>query len=196
MFAWSAAALVVMPLMMKFGFRRLVTFGSALLAVSLMGLVLAVVFAWPLWVITCLMFLTGVGFSPCSMGTLLSAQDSVDHGRRGIVTSGVTFWRNFGGALGVGVFGALFNLLTARPLRAVMGERFVPGDLLDPEKLRGVREGHPELLARAQGVISQGLLWVFVGMVLAAVVMVVMSRMISSHRHHVASREEMVGAAA
>jgi hypothetical protein len=196
MLAWSLIALVSMPLMLKWGFRALVTIGSAVVLASLGALVVASVMGAPLWLITVLMFLTGAGISPVSMGTLLAAQDAATAEQRGLVTSSVTFLRNFGGAMGVGMFGALFNFLTARSLGEIMGKGFSAGDLLDPLKLKGFREAHAEILARAQSTISWGLYWVFGGMALMAVVMVVMSRMISSHQHHVATREEMLEAAA
>ena len=64
--------------------------------------------ACPLWVMTALLFLMGRGFAPCSLGTLLGARGCGGvPGRRGIVTSGIAFFRNFGGAMGVGLFGGV-----------------------------------------------------------------------------------------
>jgi MFS family permease len=184
LFAWALSGLMVMPLMIRWGFRRLVTAGSILVTAGFVGLFLSAVFQWPLWILTSLLFMTGIGFSPCSMGTLLSAQDAVEYEQRGIVTSGVTFFRNFGGALGVGLFGALFNLLTANTLKGIIGNEFSTGDLLDSEKLKHIHEEHPQLLLRAQSAISHGLLWVFGAMLAGAVAMILMSRLISPHKHH------------
>jgi MFS family permease len=183
MLAMSVAALIAAPLMIRWGFRKLVTIGSVLVALGFLGMLISAVAVAPLWLLTGLLFFTGLGFAPCSMGTLLGAQDAVEYQQRGIVTSGVTFFRNFGGALGVGLFGALFNLLTVRGLGNLTGGHFSAGDLLDPAKLKTIRATHPELLERAQATIRTGLLWVFGGMLVLALVMVVISRMISAKKH-------------
>ncbi len=116
------------------------------------------------------------------MAMLLSAQDAVQWQQRGVVTSGITFARNFGGALGVGLFGALFNLLSARQLHDISAGNFSTGDLLNPHKLLDLQQSHPVELARAQSTITHGLLWVFVAMILAGVCQFLVSRLIPSQK--------------
>ncbi len=58
---------------------------------------------------------------------LLAAQDAVEWQQRGLVTSGITFARNFGGALGVGLLGTLFNLAERREIAGDFGREFFNG---------------------------------------------------------------------
>jgi MFS family permease len=183
MFAWALAGLIVMPLMMKWGFRKLILIGTFFVLAGLIALLIASLAGAPLTVFIILMFLIGAGFSPISMGTLLTAQEAVDYEQRGIVTSSVTFFRNFGGALGIGLFGALFNLLTTTKLRGITQNTFSAGDLLDTEKLKHIRATHPDLLTTAQSTISHGLYWVFAAMLTAALTMTALSLLIPKKKH-------------
>ena len=107
MLAWATSGIVAAPLMVKWGFRRMATIGAVLVTIGLSGLVATAALGGPLWTITATLFITGCGFGCGSMSILLAAQDAVQWQQRGIVTSGITFCRNFGGAAGVGLFGAL-----------------------------------------------------------------------------------------
>jgi MFS family permease len=182
MLAWASSGVVAAPLIMRWGFKRMATIGATLIAVGFTGLLICSVVNAPLWVITALLFITGFGFGPNSMSILLAAQDAVQWQQRGIVTSGITFARNFGGALGVGLFGALFNILTATRLHDLSAGNFSTGDLLDPHKLGDLQKTHPTQLAAAQYTITHGLVWVFVAMLAAAVVQIFVSRMIPAHK--------------
>ena len=88
--------------------------------------------------------LSGLGFGAVSMACLLSAQHHVAWQQRGIVTSGIQFVRTMGGAIGIGLLGMLFNVLS-----------------MDPEKRK-------DLPANAQAMLPEmfghGLTWVFVAM--------------------------------
>ncbi len=148
MLAWASSGVVAAPLIMRWGFRKMAIIGAGLMALGFMGLVACALWHAPLWAMTVLLFITGFGFGPSSMSTLLAAQDAVEWQQRGIVTSGITFARNFGGALGVGLFGALFNLLSAAKLREVSAGNFSTGDLLNPHKLEEIQRGHAAEFAR------------------------------------------------
>ena len=145
----------------------LLLIGAAFILAGFVGLLICAFFGAPLWAITAVLFLTGCGFGPSSMACLLSAQDAVAWQQRGNITSGITFFRNFGGAIGVGAMGALFNFLSAAKLRTVTFGQFATSDLLDHRRLEDLQKSHPDLLQAAQSTIAHGLLWVFVAMLLA-----------------------------
>lgn len=113
------------------------------------------------------------------MAALLSAQDATTWQQRGVVTSSVTFARAFGGALGVGLLGALFNLLMAPHLVAMKAAQITPADLLDGHRLKAIP---PSVLHPAQQAIAHCLLWVFASMLLFAAVQVLVSLAISRHK--------------
>ena len=193
MLAWATSGIVAAPLMMKWGFRRMATIGAVLVTIGLCGLLVTALLAGPLWCITGTLFITGCGFGCGSMAMLLAAQDAVQWQQRGIVTSGITFCRNFGGALGVGLFGALFNMISASSLESISRGRFLTSDLLNPQKLESLQKTQPELLAHAQSVICHGIWWVFAAMAAAGLLQVLVSRKISTHKsgHDVTSAEMM-----
>ncbi|HUO09968.1 MAG TPA: MFS transporter [Phycisphaerae bacterium] len=193
MLAWASSGLLAAPLMVAWGFRRMATIGSVLVSLGLGGLLAAALLAGPLWCITSTLFITGCGFGCASMAMLLAAQDAVQWQQRGIVTSGITFCRNFGGALGVGLFGALFNMISASNLESISRGNFLTSDLLNPEKLASLQKSQPELLAQAQSVICHGIWWVFAAMAGVGVLQIVVSRRISTHKsaHNVTSAEMM-----
>lgn len=62
-----------------------------------------------LWVASIYMFITGVGIGMVMQVLVLAAQNAVDHSDLGVATSGATFFRSLGGAMGVAMFGALLT---------------------------------------------------------------------------------------
>ena len=65
--------------------------------------------------VTTYMILLGVGLGLTMQTLVLSVQNSVQINELGVATSSVSFFRSMGGAIGVALFGALFNnLLNAR----------------------------------------------------------------------------------
>ena len=74
---------------------------------------------------------------------MLAAQDAVAWQQRGIVTSGITFFRTIGGAVGIGAMGMLLNVLTAPQMRRLREAGVNPAELMDPHA-----RGHvpPEVL--------------------------------------------------
>src|SRR5205807_10362433 len=131
----------------------------------------------PRWVLTATLALTGFGFGPASMSYLLAAQHAVPWQRRGTVTSGIQFFRTSGGAIGIGLLGALFNLLIRPQLEHLKAQQVTPQALLDPI-LRNQLSA--DLLASIGSTIAGGLLWVFAVMLGFGVVCVIVSSMMSS----------------
>ena len=178
MLAWASSSFVAAPLVIRYGFRRMGLAGSIITFVGLIGLLVCAALQLHLSLLTATLFVCGCGFGPASMAYLLGAQQAVTWQQRGIVTSAVTFFRTLGGALGVGLLGAVFNWKVApglMPLRGVEvnGEKITPGSLLDPHKLHEIP---PELLKPAQGAIVHSLLWVFGLMLAVGVIQLVITR--------------------
>jgi MFS family permease len=168
MLAWAISSMYAAKMVVKLGFRTTSVIGAALIVVGMVGLYVCAVLHAPLSAITAVLFVTGCGFGPAAIACLLSAQDAVTWQQRGSVTSGVTFFRCLGGAIGVGTLGALFNLLTASELRRILAGQFAVGELLSKDRLDQLQAAHPELLRAAQSTIAHGLLWVFAAMLIAA----------------------------
>jgi MFS family permease len=62
-----------------------------------------------LWVAGIYMFVTGFGIGMTMQVLVLATQNAVPHGDLGVATSGATFFRSLGGAMGVAMFGALLT---------------------------------------------------------------------------------------
>jgi hypothetical protein len=118
--------------------------------------------------ITAILAVTGFGFGFASMSYLLAAQEAVEWQQRGLVTSAITFFRSIGGALGVGILGAMFNTISQHDLGQLAQQGITPAKLLDPHAAVGATLP-PEAAANAQHVIARGLTWVFVAMAAAVI---------------------------
>jgi MFS family permease len=195
MLAWASSGVFAAPLLLRWGFRKLGIAGALMACVGFTGLLLAALFHGPLWVITTTLFFTGLGFGPASMAMLLAAQDAATYRQRGMVTAGIAFARNLGGAIGISLLGGLFNLLTDAPLaRAHLP--FPTSDLLDPHKLTEIQKNYPGPLAQAQITISHGLLYVFVAILATTLVQLLISRKLpKAKRDHATTRTEALEAA-
>jgi MFS family permease len=194
MLAWASSGVFAAPLLLRWGFRKLGLAGAALGSVGCAGLLIAALMHAPLWPITATLFLIGLGFGPASMAMLLAAQDAATYRQRGMVTSGITFARNLGGAIGITILGALFNLLTA----ADLGRAHLPfptSDLLDPHKLEDVKTRYPQEITSAQFTISHGLYWVFAAMLSIALVQLWISRKLPRTKRAQAASPAMVAEA-
>ena len=62
-----------------------------------------------LWVAGIYMFVTGFGIGMTMQVLVLATQNAVPHDDLGVATSGATFFRSLGGAMGVAMFGALLT---------------------------------------------------------------------------------------
>lgn len=176
MFMWALSSFVAAPLVVRWGFRKTAMLGAILVVVGFSGLLIcAIVNASP-WILTAALAITGFGFGPASMSYLLSAQESVTWQQRGIITSSVQFFRTIGGAVGIGLLGALFNLLIHPNLTRLQKLGVTPRALLDPM----MREGLPPARLSSIGtIISGGLIWVFAALVVFSLIGVAVSDLMS-----------------
>ncbi len=180
MLAWASSGVVAAPLIVRWGFRKTATLGAIISLIGYCGVLVCAILALPLPVLTAVLFLCGAGFGPMSMSMLISAQDAASWQQRGLVTSSVTFFRHFGGALGVGMLGSLFNLLLMPGLAKMHDNHVTPADLLNPHQLQKLS---PEVLKPAQAAISNALIWVLAAMVLSGVLQLWLSTRLSVNRH-------------
>jgi hypothetical protein len=192
MLTWAASGLFAAPLAVRWGFRNTAVLGSALTVVSFTGLVACAVTGAPRWVLTAVLLLSGLGFGPASMAYILAAQHAVTWQRRGIVTSGIQFFRTIGGAVGIGLFGMVFNVLTAPALERLRASGVNPAQLMDPHARAALP---PDSLSSASGTIGHGLTWVFGFMLLSAVAQALVTLFMPEGRaDHVVTRTEAMEA--
>src|SRR5262249_48921640 len=111
--------------------------------------------------------------------------------QRGSATSSIQFFRTIGGAIGIGLLGALFNVLTRSDMVALESRGLKPATLLDPHMQTQLPPG---ILQSAQHTISQGLKWVFATMVIFAIVQLILTTFMPAKRaDHRASAVEALG---
>jgi len=124
---WVTASIIGTRIMLRAGYRRLVTGGTALLVVGafLMSRIDAGVSQNAIMIYVTLMGI-GMGFSIPPF--LIAVQTTVERRYLGTATSMMQFSRSMGGTLGVSVMGAT---LTARLAAASLDPKLVSG-LLDP----------------------------------------------------------------
>jgi MFS family permease len=193
MLTWAMSGVFAAPLVVRWGFRKTALLGSTLMVVGFVGLVLAAVFNWSHAALTGVLAITGFGLGPASMSCLLAAQDAVGWQQRGVVTSMVQFSRTIGGAVGIGVAGALFNILIHPEMAKLEKMGVAPSMLLDTHAREGLSV---EVMEEVRRMISGGLIWVFVMMAVFAVAQwVVLTRMPRKKAGHVVSGAEALEAA-
>ncbi|MFI5379425.1 MAG: MFS transporter [Tepidisphaerales bacterium] len=188
MLMWALSSMVAAPLLVRWGFRKTALVGAGFIVVGFTGLLLCAVAGAPHWAITAVLAVSGMGFGPAAMSCLLAAQGAVTWQQRGIITSAVAFFRTIGGSLGIGVLGAMFNVLTGPGLDKLKAAGATPAKLLDPQLVAGLPA---DVLHEAQGVISGGLIWVFAAMVVvAAAQMIVTTLMPAGKADHAVKASE------
>ncbi|WP_406699830.1 MFS transporter [Singulisphaera sp. Ch08] len=129
--SWSISVAVAAKVVVRLGFRRTAAVGSFLIAAGVLSLVVGaarpaspvyiflngmVVIREPYFLAG--MVVIGMGMGPASLSYILSVQNQVTWGRRGVATGAVTFFRTMGGALGVGVLGATLGFMLAGRIAA------------------------------------------------------------------------------
>jgi MFS family permease len=179
MLSWATTGRVAAPLIVPWGFRRTAVIGCILTLASFTGLFLCALAGSPKWVITSVLLMSGFGFGMASMPYLLAAQEAVDWQQRGIITSGVSFFRTMGGSVGIGVLGMLFNVLVVPRLGQLRAAGINPADLMDPHSRASLP---PDSLRTASGAIALGLTWVFAAMVIAAAAQLAVTVLLPSRK--------------
>ena len=174
MMTWALSGIIAAPLIVRWGFRKTALLGTILIVTGFSGLVSAAALGLGHGTITAVLAITGCGFGPASMAYLLAAQSAVPWQRRGVATAGIAFFRTFGGAVGIGLLGTMFNILSAPGLARLKAEHVTPAKLLDP-----ISRSHlsSETIAFAQNAVAASLVWVFVAMLAMAVLQIAVTLM-------------------
>ena len=194
MLTWALSGIFAAPLVVRWGFRKTSALGCVLTVLSFTGLLICVLVNSPAWVITAVLLISGLGFGPASMAYLLSAQDSVAWQQRGIITSGIQFFRTIGGAVGIGMMGMMFNVLVMPEMKHLHSIGVNPADLMDPHSRSKLSA---DVLHSASGMIAAGLMWVFVGMLVVAVMQFLVTLLMPNLKaDHPISRAEALEAMA
>jgi MFS family permease len=165
--AWSVSVFVAVRVVIAMGFRTTAMFGGGIITLGVACVAAGA--EWPAWnrpLFFVGMVVIGLGFGPTSLSFILCTQHSVDWGRRGVATGAVTFFRTMGGALGVGLLGALLGFDLAGRLDAAGAGGVDVAAALRPETHAKLP---PEVLALVQGALGRSLRGVFLVMIAVAV---------------------------
>lgn len=168
---WTVASIVGTPFVLKVGYRRMVI-GS--MSVMVMGAALLAMqnidsSVWSL-AVSQVFFGAGMGLTLASL--LIAVQNRVRRDQMGAATSGLTFTRTIGGALGVSIMGAILAAGVANGVAALGGAvNVAPEDLLNPVSAAAIPpaavEALREILAAALHTVF---LTALIGTVLAWIV--------------------------
>ena len=178
---WSAGATVVGWVLFRIGLRTVVLAGSVALSLGILWLTLLTVDSAFLLVLAA-STVVGIGMGWTSMPVFVTAQTSVGYAQRGAVTSLIQFARTLGGAAGVAALGSVLNTR----LGPFAQEASL---LLDPRPGADLATGAPMRAA-----LADGLHWVYVGMLVVAVVAIALARRLPAEMPEEAQRTEIAAA--
>jgi hypothetical protein len=112
--------------------------------------------------------LVGTGMGPASLSFILSVQHAVKWGQRGVATGAVILLRTIGGALGVGLLGAVLGWEVSHRLDAAGGHGINVPAALRPETHHDLSAGE---LALVQEHLGHALRDVYVQMAVLGIAM-------------------------
>ncbi len=145
--SWAVSVAVAARALVHHGFRRAGLIGSGLVVLGM--LVLVVGAARPEW--SRLLFVVGLaivgtGMGPTSISFILAIQHAVTWGQRGVATGAATFTRTIGGAVGVGVLGAVLATGMGLRLGAAGHGQIDVSSALRPETHKDLQPGELQLV--------------------------------------------------
>ncbi len=106
---WPIAATAAPRVYLRFGYRATAVAGSVL---AVAGCALFVVFVHAdsgVWRVAVASFVIGIGMGWASVSTVVAIQSDVEWRDRGVATGTAMFLRSLGSAVGIAVFGSVFN---------------------------------------------------------------------------------------
>jgi EmrB/QacA subfamily drug resistance transporter len=157
---WSISVALAAKVVVRMGFRATALVGATFIAAGTAGLAIGA--SWPSRsgpIFAVSMVVIGLGMGPAALSYLLSVQHVVPWNRRGVATGAVAFFRTTGGALGVGLLGALLGYEVAARLIHLPG--LDPTAALRPETHALLT---PRQLLAVQSALGRGLRDVFLQM--------------------------------
>jgi MFS family permease len=164
---WACSVAVAARVVVRLGFRRTAVIGSCVISFGLSALAAGAIWpeaSRPLFLVG--MVVIGLGMGPTSLSYLLDVQNTVSRDRRGSITGASMFTRTIGGALSIGILGAVLGRSLAR---------FLAARSLDVDVAAALRpESHhtlsPEHLTAVQEALGGSLQVVFLQMVVMALI--------------------------
>ncbi len=166
LFAWAVSGLFGPRLLIRFGFRPVAIGSTALIALGAAGVAVVGATGWrPLLYLG--VTLMGLGFGPSMAAFVMSVQEAVPWGLRGVATSSTQLFRSLGGAVGVALMGALLQLGLRTRLAAIGMADTATNALLDPQAHASLP---PDVLTTLQVALGDALLPVLTLTMLFAIV--------------------------
>jgi EmrB/QacA subfamily drug resistance transporter len=139
MFGAFFGTLLAGRIMARYGRYKLLPIigcGTALIASALMLRISPDV---PYWQLGVPIFLSGLGAGAIFTVTSVAMQNAIDRSVMGVATATSTFFRSFGGSLGIALFGTFFGDRVDRTVRGRVATDASVSDLIrDPEQIRGL----------------------------------------------------------
>jgi EmrB/QacA subfamily drug resistance transporter len=120
----------------------------------------------PLWVLLAAVGLVGLGMGLSMAMLTVAVQNSVPWEQRGVATSSNHFFRSIGQAIGVTVFGAVFNLRMSGQLGAAGQDLSITNLVLDPIARAAIDSG---VLESIRGILDSSIHTVFLLLLIATV---------------------------
>lgn len=189
MLAWMLFSIIGAHMLLKIGYRRLVTMGCGLLVVAAAALSqLSLETGW--WLTVASMVLLGGGLGCMIAPMMIAVQNGVPQAQLGAATSLTQFSRIIGGALCVSMMGAFFTSQMHHRLESAPAHLKVfaehPEQVLDPE-VRSTLP--PEALALLRHVIAESLHPIFAALIGVAGLAFLCSFFVPGGRAHVLVHE-------
>jgi EmrB/QacA subfamily drug resistance transporter len=150
---WPIASAASGRMLLTTGTRPLVRVGFGLVALSAITLDVLVHHAGTPNALRACMFVFGTGMGLANTALIITVQDSVPFSRRGVATASTMFFRTIGGAVTVGVLGAL----VARALAGNVPEPVLDA-LLGPDHGRSLGDAE---ITRYRGEMQSGMSPIF-----------------------------------
>ncbi len=178
--AWPIAATLSGRIVIRYGYRLTALGGMIITAI---GMVMVVLFnaqtSLALIIVAMLLIGTGLGFA--SSVYILSVQNAVPWNLRGVATASTQFFRTIGGTIGIAIMGSILNsqmalLFTPIFARFSADAQRLPRGVAPANVLLNadIRRALPaDFLAQLQGALAQSLFWVYLLVLVLAVIGVV-----------------------
>jgi len=167
--AWPVASAFSGRLIKRLGFRVLVITGFTIVALSAIGLTIAMSHGASATTLRIGSAMLGIGMGIGNTPLVIAVQTSVGFSQRGVATSSTMFFRNIGGTVAVGVMGVvLAGALLAGSAREPGGASLV-ARILGPER----RTVDASVLSAISGDLSVGLvrvMWIVTALGIGAAV--------------------------
>lgn len=167
---WPIASAISGRLLPRLGFRPLVRFGMIVVALSTVGLALAISRGATGGELRTASAIFGIGMGFANTAQVIAVQTSVAYNERGVATASTMFFRSIGGTIGVGVMGVvLARALMDNAVTREAGGAELVARILGPDR----KTVAASILTAISGDLQRGLAhvtWICVGLGVLAVV--------------------------